>query len=294
MTKKPGKHKWMVSILKIGKTMLIKAFYRKQVFMLLFLASQGAPSTIATTTEPAVDSVPRQKLSNDTTTPTSSINLVTETAEMIELINQILEQNTTADPANKQLVHEQVVVFKRALNSLRSEELAAALNFMLYTAEYFGFLALVMLSNTNTDNIPATFRSPLPRQFPLENSTTSSSLSNKIDLAQLEELIEKLEEDIEYRLNSLDHPEKGNIRKILKARKKLLNEQCNHLRISLHEPHRSLFETVSITNVGVCFSLLGITTLALLASYDKDDGFKHPSLKTIEKNMHYIVTNYIK
>ena len=85
-----------------------------------------------------------------------------------------------------------------------------------------------------------------------------------------------------------------NIRTILKKRRHHLMEEYNRLKIAYNYDRSFLFQRIDIEQISVYFSVLGTTTLLLLASYDHKDGFQTPSLDQIKKNMDSLVSFLVK
>jgi hypothetical protein len=212
--------------------------------------------------------------------------------ELIELVALLKKQRNQA-PSLDELatIVNQIKTIKRAIIALNAQDLSTTAGYLIQIAEYYAFLGLIMTAAQNSSIVPGALRTTLPTIMPHEDFGTSSSLSTKIDIVQMEDLLERLEEDLEDRLDMLDHPDKTNIRKILRLRKQALLAEYNQLCLTdgfIH-PQKNLSE-FRYMPVGIIFSLIGVAALGMLTCHNQEQGFGYPSQETVDKNIDYLLS----
>lgn len=216
--------------------------------------------------------------------------------EIINLITSLKQTlNVAQDPKKAALIFNQMKYATKMLHTVRAKNNAATIRHYLDMAGYYAFIHLIMLSAQNASIIPQILQPNINALSPHEDFDTSTTLSAKIDIVELEEILELLEEDIDERLEQLDHPDKTNIRKILIARKKALMLEYEKLCASnqfLHHKHN--LHTLRYAPFGLFISLIGISLLSSLCCFDSNTGFGFPSQEKFDKNIEYLITRMLK
>jgi hypothetical protein len=122
-----------------------------------------------------------------------------------------------------------------------------------------------------------------------ETLSSDHQVEHVITLAELNDLLERVNEDIDE-LYYLNRPDTQEIGRILSMKKRAIQEQLKNLEATIRSRENRLFPTWTVkVAIGSSISLAIIATIAgLMASYDAHTGWHTPTSDQLTQNIQKI------
>ncbi len=128
-----------------------------------------------------------------------------------------------------------------------------------------------------------------------KNQDTESDIKTAISLAELQEILIRLNEDLEDRIDALEHDNKHEIANMLRTKQQVIKEKLMQLgnldeellEVYLNQTKKKKDQTIWWIVGGVVVALTATTLV--MASYDPDHGWSKPSFITLKSNFNRII-----